>query len=618
MISPAASFHREPASRENEDSPNSLPVNETGWYREAFKLSPLIGAGAFYFSTPLTSNLKGGGPAGRRPERPKSEEMPDETIREDRITKPRDGLPNDQDEDPHHQEAKMSERKEIIIFDTTLRDGEQSPGASMNIEEKLRIAHQLEKLNVDVIEAGFPIASDGDFEAVKRIAQVITRPQIAGLCRANLKDIDRAWDALKYAGERGRIHTFIATSDIHMERKLQMEPGKVLETAVKAVEHACSYTKNVEFSCEDAVRTRLPFMAEVVEAVISAGATTVNIPDTVGYAIPHEYYEIIKYLKDNVKNIDDAIISVHCHNDLGLAVANSLAALRAGAGQIECTINGIGERAGNCSLEEVVMALRTRHDIMPYTTRIQTEHIYAASRLLSSVTGISVQPNKAIVGANAFAHEAGIHQHGVLMDKETYEIMTPESIGLNKNKLVLGKHSGRHAFIARLKELGYELGKEDIEKSFVRFKSLADAKKEIFDEDLDAIVADEIIRVDERFKLLQMNVSSGSFAAPTATMEMEVEGKVKKIAVLGAGPVDATFKAIKELTGSTADLQQYTVGAITGGTDAQGECTVRLREDGREVIGQGADEDIIVASAKAYINALNKMSSVIERQRIPI
>jgi 2-isopropylmalate synthase len=508
----------------------------------------------------------------------------------------------------------MSDKTKIVIFDTTLRDGEQSPGASMNIEEKLRIAHQLEKLNVDVIEAGFPIASDGDFEAVKRIAQTIKGPQIAGLCRASDGDIDRAWDALKYAGDRGRIHTFIATSDIHMQRKLQMAPEKVLEKAVQAVKKAAGYTKNVEFSCEDAVRTRVEFLAEVVEAVIDAGATTVNIPDTVGYAIPHEFFNIISYLKQNVSNIDKAVISVHCHNDLGLAVANSLAAIRAGAGQVECTINGIGERAGNCSLEEIVMALKTRHDIMPYTTGVTTEHIYAASRLLSTITGIVVQPNKAIVGANAFAHEAGIHQHGVLMDKETYEIMTPESIGLNHNKLVLGKHSGRHAFVDRLKDLGYDLPNADIEKAFVRFKSLADQKKEIFDEDIDAIVADEIIRYKENYKLKQMNVSSGSFAAPTATVEMEVLGVLKKTAVLGAGPVDAAFRAIKELTGTSSELKQFSVGAITGGTDAQGECTVRLEENGREVLGQGAHEDIIVASAKAYINALNKMSSVMDRK----
>ncbi|MBW6510700.1 MAG: 2-isopropylmalate synthase [Desulfuromonadaceae bacterium] len=512
----------------------------------------------------------------------------------------------------------MSEPTRIKIFDTTLRDGEQSPGASMNIDEKLRIAHVLEKMNVDVIEAGFPIASIGDFEAVKKIAQTIKGPEIAGLCRSSFKDIDRAWEALHHAGERGRIHTFIATSDIHMQRKLQMAPEKVLEAAVAAVKHAAGYTANVEFSCEDAVRTRLEFLAEVVEAVIAAGARTVNIPDTVGYAMPFEFYNIIKYLKDNVPNINDTVISVHCHNDLGLAVANSLAALQAGAGQVECTINGIGERAGNCSLEEVVMGLRTRRDIMPFTTGINTEYIHGISRLLSTVTGIVVQQNKAIVGANAFAHEAGIHQHGVMMDAQTYEIMTPESIGLNRNKLVLGKHSGRHAFIERLKDLGYELDKEDIEKAFVRFKALADQKKEIFDEDIDAIVADEVIRMEERYKLVQINVSSGTFAAPTATVEMDVNGKVKKAAVTGAGPVDAAFKAIKKLTGSGAELKQFSVGAITGGTDAQGECTVRLVENGREVLGQGAHEDIIVASAKAYINALNKMASVIERTHISL
>ena len=503
----------------------------------------------------------------------------------------------------------MSEPTTIKIFDTTLRDGEQSPGASMNIEEKLRVAHQLEKLNVDVMEAGFPIASEGDFEAVKRIAQTIRGPEIAGLCRANDKDIDRAWEALQYAGERGRIHTFIATSDIHMQHKLKMSEEQVLEATVKAVTRAAGYTPNVEFSAEDATRTRLPFLAKVIEAAIEAGANTVNIPDTVGYTIPSEYFNIIKYLKENVPNIDKAVISVHCHNDLGLSVANSLAAIQAGAGQIECTINGIGERAGNCSLEEVVMALRTRHDILPFRTGVNTEHIYASSRLLSTVTGIVVQPNKAIVGANAFAHEAGIHQHGVLMEKSTYEIMTPESIGLHQNKLVLGKHSGRHAFIDRLKVLGYELGKEDVDRAFVRFKALADQKKEIFDEDLDAIVADEIIRFPETYKLLQMSVSSGSFAAPTATVEMEVAGKVKKTAEIGDGPVDATFKAIRKLTGSTARLLNFSVGAITGGTDAQGECTVRLEAEGREVLGQGAHPDIIVASAKAYINAMNKMAS---------
>jgi 2-isopropylmalate synthase len=507
----------------------------------------------------------------------------------------------------------MSKVSKVKIFDTTLRDGEQSPGASMNIDEKLRIAAQLEKLNVDVIEAGFPIASDGDFEAVKKIAQTIKGCEIAGLCRASEMDIDRAWDALKYAGERGRIHTFIATSDIHMERKLQMSPEQVKQAAIKAVRHAAAYTPNVEFSCEDAVRTRLDFLAEMVEAVIDAGATTVNIPDTVGYAIPFEFFNIIKHLKDTVPNIDKAVISVHCHNDLGLAVANSLAAVQAGAGQVECTINGIGERAGNCSLEEVVMALRTRRDIMPYINNVDTTHIYGASKLLSTITGIVVQPNKAVVGTNAFAHEAGIHQHGVMMDKATYEIMTPESIGLNTNKLVLGKHSGRHAFIARLKALGYDLSREDSEKAFVRFKALADKKKEIFDEDLDAIVADEIIRIPEAIKLMQMNVASGSFAAPTATVELEVNGKVKKTAVLGDGPVDATFKAIKKLTRMQPRLINFSVGAVTGGTDALGECTVRLEYEGHEVLGQGAHSDIIVASAKAYINALNKALNASQR-----
>jgi len=513
----------------------------------------------------------------------------------------------------------MSEKKNIIIFDTTLRDGEQSPGASMNIEEKLRIAQQLQRMNVDVIEAGFPIASDGDYEAVKKIAQTIKGPQIAGLARASELDINRAWDALKYAGERGRIHTFIATSDIHMKYKLKMSDQQVLDGAVAAVKLAAGYTPNVEFSAEDAVRTRLPFLAQVVEAVIAAGATTVNIPDTVGYTVPSEYFDMIRYLKQKVKNIDKAVISVHCHNDLGLAVANSLAAVQAGAGQVECTINGIGERAGNCSLEEIVMILRTRQDILPFTTGVTTEQITPASKLLSTITGISVQQNKAVVGANAFAHEAGIHQHGVMMEKSTYEIMTPESVGLNQNKLVLGKHSGRHAFIDRLKGLGYELTREETEKAFVRFKALADRKKEIYDEDLDAIVADEVLRVPETFKLVQMNVSSGSFAAPTATVQMEISGKVKKTAVIGDGPVDATFKAIKKLTKSNAKLLNFSVGAITGGTDAQGECMVRLLNDGREILGAGAHPDIIVASAKAYINALNKIASkAIANQKSPV
>ena len=512
--------------------------------------------------------------------------------------------------------AKKVAEKTIMIFDTTLRDGEQSPGASMNIEEKLRIARQLQKLNVDVIEAGFPIASVGDFEAVKKVAQTIKGPEIAGLCRASGKDIDRAWEALQHAGERGRIHTFIATSDIHMKYKLKMTPGEVLAAAVKAVKRARSYTSNVEFSCEDAARSDLKFMAEVVGAVIDAGATTVNIPDTVGYTIPFEYFNIIKYLRENVANIDRAVISVHCHNDLGLSVANSIAAVQAGAGQVECTINGIGERAGNCSLEEFVMVLKTRHDILPFRTNVATDQLTPASRLLTTVTGIVVQPNKAIVGANAFAHEAGIHQHGVMMEKTTYEIMTPESVGLKENLLVLGKHSGRHAFKKRLEELGYDLDDADLNKAFERFKALADLKKEVFDEDLDAIVADEVLmRTDEKFKLSHITVTCGSFAVATATVQLEVEGKQLRTAELGDGPVDATLKAIRKLTRTRAKLLQYNVGSITGGTDAQGEVTVRLEEGGRTVLGRGSSTDIIEASAKAYIHALNRLQLKKERVR---
>jgi 2-isopropylmalate synthase len=507
----------------------------------------------------------------------------------------------------------MSGSQIIRIFDTTLRDGEQSPGNSMNIEEKLRIAKQLQKLNVDVIEAGFPIASEGDFEAVKRVAQTIKGPEIAGLCRSSDKDIDRAWEALQYAGEKGRIHTFIATSDIHMKYKLQMEPSKVLAAAVKAVKRARGYTKNVEFSCEDAVRTRLDFLAEVVAAVIDAGATTVNIPDTVGYTIPAEYFNIISYLKQNVKNIDQAVISVHCHNDLGLSVANSLAAVQAGAGQVECTINGIGERAGNCSLEEFVMILKTRGDILPFRTNVVTEQLTPASRLLSTVTGSLVQSNKAIVGVNAFAHEAGIHQHGVMMEKSTYEIMTPESVGLTANALVLGKHSGRHAFKKRLTELGYDLSDDDLNKAFDKFKTLADLKKEVFDEDLDALVAEEVMRPAEKYKLGHITVTCGSFAVATATVQLEIDGEPVRTAELGDGPVDATFKAIKKLTKSKAKLLQYNVGAITGGTDAQGEATVRMSEGTNTVTGRGASTDIIEASARAYINALNRIHYKQER-----
>jgi 2-isopropylmalate synthase len=507
----------------------------------------------------------------------------------------------------------MSASQIIRIFDTTLRDGEQSPGNSMNIEEKLRIAKQLQKLNVDVIEAGFPIASEGDFEAVKRVAQTIKGPEIAGLCRSSDKDIDRAWEALQYAGDKGRIHTFIATSDIHMKYKLKMEPARVLEAAVKAVKRARGYTRNVEFSCEDAVRTRLDFLAEVVAAVIDAGATTVNIPDTVGYTIPVEYFNIISYLKQNVRNIDQAVISVHCHNDLGLSVANSIAAIQAGAGQVECTINGIGERAGNCSLEEFVMILKTRGDILPFRTNVVTEQLTPASRLLSTITGTMVQSNKAVVGANAFAHESGIHQHGMIMEKSTYEIMTPESVGLKANALVLGKHSGRHAFKKRLTELGYELAEDDMNKAFDKFKTLADLKKEVFDEDLDALVAEEVMRPAEKYKLDHITVTCGSFAVATATVQLEIDGVPVRTAELGDGPVDATFKAIKKLTKSKVKLLQYNVGAITGGTDAQGEATVRVTDGANTVTGRGSSTDIIEASARAYINALNRIHYKQER-----
>ncbi|MDH3973674.1 MAG: 2-isopropylmalate synthase [Deltaproteobacteria bacterium] len=497
-------------------------------------------------------------------------------------------------------------KKRIKIFDTTLRDGEQSPGASMNIDEKVRVAHQLEKLNVDIIEAGFPIASEGDFEAVKKVAETIKSCHVAGLARANNKDIDRAWEALKGA-KHPRIHTFIATSDIHLKYKLKKSRDQVLEAAVAAVKHAKSYTDNVEFSAEDAVRSDVDYLCKVVEAVIDAGATTVNIPDTVGYAIPTEFGKLIKTLHERVPNVDKAVISVHCHNDLGLAVANSLAAIENGAGQVECTINGIGERAGNASLEEIVMAIRTRSDLLGFETGIDTSNLYPASRLITHITGMVVQPNKAIVGANAFAHEAGIHQDGVLKEKSTYEIMTPESVGVSQNLLVLGKHSGRHAFRERIKDLGYELDDENLDKAFSRFKNLADKKKEIFDEDLDAIIADEVIRIDEKYKLAYLNVSSGTVTVPTATVQMEMNGDKIQEAGFGVGPVDAVYETIAKITKTKSKLIRYSVSSVTRGMDAQGEVTVRVEEGGKTVIGQGAHTDIIVASAKAYINALNKL-----------
>jgi len=500
----------------------------------------------------------------------------------------------------------MSAKDRIIIFDTTLRDGEQSPGASMNMQEKFRLAKKLVKLNVDVIEAGFPVASSGDFECVKNIADNIMGVQIAALARCNKKDIDVAWEALK-AGDNPRIHVFLATSDIHLKYKLKMSREEVLARAVDSVRHAAAYTSNVEFSAEDASRSDLDFVCRVFEAVIEAGATTLNFPDTTGYILPEEYGSQIRYLMENVANIDRAVLSVHCHNDLGLAVANSLAAINNGVRQVECTINGLGERAGNTAMEELAMAIRTRGDKMPVETGIVTEHIYPASRLVSTITGIPVQPNKAIVGANAFAHESGIHQDGVLKERTTYEIMNPADIGLSKGNLVLGKHSGRHALKDRIEVMGYSVSEEELNRVFARFKELADVKKEMVDEDLEAILMDEVLRIPEAYSLKTLGVMSGSRVMPTAGVRLEIDGKEVEKAAIGIGPIDATFKAIAELTGTNSKLLFFSVNSITGGTDAQGEVMVRIEGEGRVVIGQGADPDIITAAAKAYLNALNRL-----------
>ncbi len=494
----------------------------------------------------------------------------------------------------------------VKVFDTTLRDGEQSPGFSMNTAEKIRVAKKMENLGVDVIEAGFPVASEGDFEAVQAIAGEITETVVAGLARANLKDIDRAWQAVKSAA-RPMIHTFISSSDVHLRHQLRMSRNEVLKLAVKAVKRAKSYTDLVEFSAMDATRSDWAFLAQMTGEAIDAGATTVNIPDTVGYAVPWEFGDLIRYLFENVPNIGKATVSVHCHNDLGLAVANSLAAVQHGARQVECTINGIGERAGNTALEEIVMALKVRKDLIGLDTRIRTEQIYPTSRLVSSITGIRVQPNKAVVGANAFAHESGIHQDGLLKKKSTYEIMTPETVGLSQSTLVLGKHSGRHAFRDRVKSLGYDLTEDQMQKAFEIFKNLCDLKKQVYDEDIEAIVSDEIIQIPDKYRLTFLSVTSGSELIPTATVQMEIDGSVLKAADLGNGPVDAAFKTIKEITGDTSNLIRYEVDAITGGTDAQGAVKCTIDRDGLTVIGHGSDTDIIVASAKAYINALNKL-----------
>lgn len=497
-------------------------------------------------------------------------------------------------------------RNEVVIFDTTLRDGEQSPGASMNLEEKIRIALLLEEMGIDVIEAGFPVASNGDFEAVREIAKRVKHSTVCGLARAARGDIDRAWEALQHA-PRARIHTFISTSPLHMKYKLQMEPSAVHQAVIDSVSHARNLCDDVEWSCEDGSRTEDDFLCRTVESAIKAGARTVNIPDTVGYAVPHEFAALIRMLFDRVPNIDKAVISVHCHNDLGLAVANSLAAVAAGARQVECTVNGLGERAGNASMEEIVMALKTRHDILPYGTGVKTEYITRASHLVSTITGFVVQPNKAIVGANAFAHESGIHQDGMLKHAGTYEIMTPESVGLNRSTLVMGKHSGRHAFKMKLRELGFELGDNAVNDAFRRFKDLADRKKEVFDEDIVALVDDEVLRGHDRVKFVSLQVVAGSKGPQMAELEVELDGVVSRARTGGNGPVDATFNAIKAIVPHTARLQLFQVNAVTEGTDAQAEVTVRLEEDGKSVNGQGADPDTLVAAARAYIHALNKL-----------
>lgn len=508
----------------------------------------------------------------------------------------------------------MSKKEKLIIFDTTLRDGEQSPGASMTREEKIRIAKALERMRVDVIEAGFPIASVGDFEAVEAVANVIKDSTVCALARALDKDIDRAGEALKGAAS-GRIHTFIATSPIHMKMKLRMSPDQVLEQAVKAVKRARQYSDDVEFSPEDAGRSELDFLCRVLEEVINAGASTVNIPDTVGYNVPEQFGTLIHNLIERVPNSDQAVFSVHCHNDLGLAVSNSLSAVMNGARQVECTINGLGERAGNAALEEVVMAVRTRRDIFACDTGLDTTQIVPCSRLVASITGFPVQPNKAIVGANAFAHESGIHQDGVLKSRETYEIMQAQDVGWTANRMVLGKHSGRNAFRTRLSEIGIVFNTEDeLNEAFTRFKELADKKHDIYDEDLQALVTDASLAAEnERYKLVSLKVCSETGETAKADLTLWLDGKEKKSSAPGDGPVDASFKAVESIINSGTELQLYSVNAITSGTDSQGEVTVRLQKGGRIVNGQGADTDIVIASVKAYVNALNKIMEPAQR-----
>lgn len=501
----------------------------------------------------------------------------------------------------------MAER--VYIFDTTLRDGEQSPGCSMNLQEKIEVARQLERLKVDVIEAGFAVVSPGDFASVKAIAETVKDCTVASLSRALTLDIDRSWEALKNAVSP-RIHTFIATSDIHLKYKLKMTRDEVLERAVAMVKYAKRYMHDVEFSAEDASRSDPEYLYKVFEAVIDAGATVINVPDTVGYTTPDEFYNLIKAIRENVSNIDKAVLSVHCHNDLGMGVANTLAAAKAGARQLECTVNGIGERAGNASLEEIVMALKTRQSVYNLDSRVDTTQIHRSSRLIQSITGVSVQPNKAVVGANAFAHEAGIHQHGVLADKSTYEIMSPESIGLSQNRMVLGKHSGRHAFDDRMRSLGYNLSKEDLDNAFEKFKLLADKKKVVQDADLEALFEQKAMEIPETYHLERFVINSGNTITSTALVKLvKVNGEPKEIEEVstGDGPIDAAFKAIDRMVGIDFSLADYSLRSVTEGQDAQGEAVVKVRRESDVYTGKGLSTDVVEASVLAYVNAINKM-----------
>jgi 2-isopropylmalate synthase len=512
----------------------------------------------------------------------------------------------------------MAEEK-VVIFDTTLRDGEQSPGASLSISEKLEIAHQLAVLGVDIIEAGFPVSSPAQFEATQVVAGKVAGPVIAGLARANEGDIEAAGKAIASAKKK-RIHTFIATSPIHMKYKLKKSPEEVLKMAVEAVQYARTFVDDVEFSPEDACRSEMPFLIEILAAVIEAGATTLNIPDTVGYILPYEYGRIIARLKADVPGIDKCVISTHCHNDLGMAVANSLAGVRNGARQVECTVNGLGERAGNAALEEIVMAIHTRADFFApesgrgraaLTTNINTKEIYRTSQMVSRLTGFVIQPNKAVVGANAFAHEAGVHVDGVLKERTTYEIMTPETIGLGGSRMVLGRHTGRHGFVDRCKQLGFKLTKDEVDHAYQRFLEIADKKKEVFDEDVAAIINDEVrVVVEPVYQLEYLHVASGTGTLPTASVKIKIKGETKQAAACGDGPVDAAYEAIREATGLSPKLEKYSIRAVTGGKEALGEATVTISEDGRSHIGRGISTDIIEASAKAYIDAINRMVAV--------